>query len=55
MEITIHSEDSVLAFLAKLRDEKNFAPTTLWTVRSLILSYLRHELKIEVTDMRTTK
>lgn len=54
-EIDIHSEESVLNFLMKLHTERGFKPTTLWTVRSLVLSYLRHELKIKVTDMKTSK
>jgi hypothetical protein len=55
MDISVHFKDSVLAFLTQLQEEKKFTPTTLWTVRSLILSYICHELKIEVTDMRTSK
>jgi hypothetical protein len=55
MDISVHFEDSVLAFLTQLQEEKKFTSTTLWTVRSLILSYLCHELKIEITDMRTSK
>jgi hypothetical protein len=50
-----HSEESVLAYLLKCKDERNYKPTTLWSVRSLILCFLRHELKIEVTDFRTSK
>lgn len=51
----VHSEESVLAFLMKCKDKRDYKATTLWTVRSLILCYLRLELKVEVLDTRTSK
>lgn len=45
MEQPVHSEESVLAFLMKGQRDKGWKPTTLWTVRSHILSYLKINLK----------
>jgi hypothetical protein len=53
-EPEVHSEESVLAFLVQCKEELNYVPTTLWTVRSLITTFLREEVKVEITDMRTT-
>jgi hypothetical protein len=55
MKHEVHSEESVLACLMKYHKEKEFKPPTLWTMRSLILCYLKHECKVKVTDMRTSK
>jgi predicted nuclease with TOPRIM domain len=55
MKHEVHSEESVLICLMKYHKEKEFKLPTLWTIRSLILCYLKHEYKVEVTDMRTSK
>lgn len=50
----VHSEESVLSFLQQCKEEKGYLPTTLWTVRSHIASFLKLERKVEVSDSRTS-
>jgi hypothetical protein len=49
-----HSEESLLSFLEDCRENKKYAPTTLWTVCSLVKTYLRLELHVQIADLRTT-
>jgi hypothetical protein len=53
-EPEVHSEESVLAFLVQCKEELNYVPSILWTVRSLITTFLCEEVKVEITDMHTT-
>jgi hypothetical protein len=51
---TLHSEDTMLEFLLFCKEEKKYAPTSLWTIRSLVTSYLLHECKVQISDYRST-
>lgn len=50
----VFSEESVLQFLEHCFSVRNYAPTTLWSVRSHILNYLRLERHLEISDIRTS-
>jgi hypothetical protein len=39
MNVEVHTEESVLAFLLYCKEKRGYKSTTLWTVRSLIISY----------------
>jgi integrase len=51
---SVHSEESVLSYLKQCQDEKGYVSSTLWTVRSHVVTYLKLECKIEIPDTRTS-
>jgi hypothetical protein len=67
-KLTFYSKESILVFLFKWYvisvyfsvfniycsyNEKHYKSTMLWTIHSLLLCYLKYELKIIILDLQT--